>query len=297
MDVLNTKRKDYCLDFDHQFIPTEKYDTTYSYKQARGYFPAVASIENVPVYIENRNGNCSVKFQQLETIQRTIALLKKNGISPGSCRMDCGSYIKEVCNEFEQEKILFYIRAEQSEQLLFNASLSEDWKNVEIGINTYEVSSIQHVFGEHTFRVVAYRWPNKTGQMSAITSDANSYLFIITNDKEKDEKSVIEFYNARGNSERLFDIQNNDFNWKQMPFSFLEQNTVYLILMAICHVLYLWLVTAFSECCDFIQPKQRLKKFIFRLVCIAGKVVRTGHRQVVTLFTPLDIPILKKNSS
>lgn len=297
LGVLKSERTDYCLDFDHQFIPTEKYDTTYSYKQSRGYFPGVASIENTPVYLENRNGNCSVKFQQLDTIKCIVSLVADHGIKPAYARMDCGSYIKDVCHYLHQEKITFYIRAEQSEQLLFNASLSDDWKKIEIGVNAYETCSIEHNFGEHTFRVVAYRWSNKTGQTSTITGDANNYLFIITNDTEKDEKSVIEFYNNRGNSERLFDIQNNDFNWKKMPFSFLEQNTVYLILMAMCHILYQWLIGVFSACCDFLQPIHRLKKFTFRLVCIAGKVIRTGRRQVVKLFTSLDISTVMENSS
>jgi len=38
------------LDFDHQFIEAEKYDTQYSYKKARGYFPGVATQgEQLPV--------------------------------------------------------------------------------------------------------------------------------------------------------------------------------------------------------------------------------------------------------
>jgi hypothetical protein len=32
-------------------------------------------------------------------------------------------------------------------------------------------------------------------------------------------------------------------------------------------------------------------------VCIAAKVIRTGRRQVVKLFTPLDIPTTLGNSS
>lgn len=297
LGVLKSEQTDYCFDFDHEFIPAEKYDTTYSYKKERGYFPAVASIANTPVYIENRNGNCSVKFQQLGTIKRAISLLADNGIKPRFARMDCASYIKDVCDYLHWEEIIFYIRAEQSEQLLFNASMSDDWKKIEIGVNKYETCSIEHRFGEHTFRVVAYRWPNKTRQIDLTTGDANNYLFIITNDTEKEEKSVIEFYNNRGNSERLFDIQNNDFNWKKMPFSFLEQNTVYLILMAMCHVLYKWLIGVFSACCDFLKPIHRLKKFTFRLVCIAGKVIQTGRRQVVKLFTSLDLPTVIQNSS
>ncbi len=297
LGVLKRGGTDYCLDFDHQFIPAEKYDATHSYKKERGYFPGVASIENTPVYIENRNGNCQVKFNQLETIQRVLSLLQNNGIKIFRARMDCGSYLKEVCNYFHQEEITFYIRAEQSEQLLFEASTNDEWKKETIGMHTYEVCSIEHHFGKHTHRVVVYRCPNKTGQKDIITDDANNYLFIITNDRKESEKFVIEFYNDRGNSERLFDIQNNDFNWKKMPFSFLEQNTVYLILMAICHVIYQWLIRIFSRACNFLKPNYRLKKFIFRFVCIAGKVICTGRRQVVKLFTKLDIPTAVVNSS
>ncbi len=94
--LLNTEEQGYTLDFDHQFISTEKYDTTYSYKKQRGYFPGVACINNIPVYIENRNGNCHVNFNQLATLKRTAQLLDKNGIVPLRWRMDSGSYIKEV---------------------------------------------------------------------------------------------------------------------------------------------------------------------------------------------------------
>ena len=42
------------VDFDHQFIPTEKHDATYSYKKAFGYFPGVASVGGVIVHVENQ---------------------------------------------------------------------------------------------------------------------------------------------------------------------------------------------------------------------------------------------------
>lgn len=82
-----------------------------------------------------------------------------------------------------------------------------------------------------------------------------------------------------------------------MPFSFLEQNTVYLIFMAMCNVLYQYIIRIFSASCDFLKPIYRLKKFTFRLVCIVGKVIQTGRRQIVKLFTSLDIPTVIQNSS
>lgn len=42
------------LDFDHQFIAADKKDAKYSYKQADGYFPGVASIGGLIVGVENR---------------------------------------------------------------------------------------------------------------------------------------------------------------------------------------------------------------------------------------------------
>ncbi|MDI6834053.1 MAG: hypothetical protein QMD02_09465 [Bacteroidales bacterium] len=37
---------------------------------------------------------------------------------------------------------------------------------------------------------------------------------------------VIKFHNARGGEEKNFDVLNNNFIWSNMPFSFLNENTV-----------------------------------------------------------------------
>jgi hypothetical protein len=112
---------------------------------------------NTPVYIENRNGNCQVKFNQLDTIKSILTLLENNGIKPARCWMDAGSYIKELCDYLEDKGIKFFICTEQIEQLLFKAATCDGWKKETIGIMDYEVCSIEHEFGKHTHRVVAYR--------------------------------------------------------------------------------------------------------------------------------------------
>jgi hypothetical protein len=289
--VLKTGGEGHCMDFDHQFIPADKYDAQYSYKKERGYFPGVASIGNTPVYVEGRNGNCSVKHEQLPTLKRSIGLLEDSKVKVNRCRMDSGSYISGVCDWLEESNIKFHIRAMRSNGLLVDASVAEGWTEVEVGHQKYEACSIKYTFGKHVHRMVCYRRPNSSGQISGLTADAKSYQFIITNDWEQDEETVIKFYNARGDSERLFDIQNNDFNWSAMPYSFLNQNTSYLLVMAICHVLYQWIISIFSKLCDFIEPGQRLKKFRFRFISMAAKVTRSGRRQVITLFTQNNIKI------
>ena len=64
--------------------------------------------------------------------------------------------------------------------------------------------------------------------------DRYTYRCIITNDWDSEEKSIIETYNKRGARERDFDRLNNDFGWKHLPCSFLNENTVYIILTAFC---------------------------------------------------------------
>ena len=47
----------YDLDFDHQYIETEKFDAKRTYKKFSGYGPGVAVIGDMIVGIENRDGN------------------------------------------------------------------------------------------------------------------------------------------------------------------------------------------------------------------------------------------------
>ena len=50
----------YDVDFDHQFLETEKYDAKPTYKKFFGYRPGVAVIDDLIVGIENSDGNTNV---------------------------------------------------------------------------------------------------------------------------------------------------------------------------------------------------------------------------------------------
>lgn len=294
---LNSRDTDLVYDFDHQFIPAEKYDAEYSYKNKKGYFPGVATISNTPVYIEGRNGNCNVKTSQLSTHKRALSSLAAKGVKPRFARMDCGSYIKEVTDYLQDKGILFSIRAKKSEALLTKAADTDNWKSCSINNQKMEVNSFKYEFGNHTHRIIAYRVPNKSGQKSIFTNDAKKYLFIITNDWDISEKEAIEFYNKRGDSERVFDIQNNDFNWDSMPHSHLHENTVYLIIMAVAHIIYKWLLSIFYKVVEGLTKTSRLKKFIFRFVTIVAKYTHSGPRTTFHLATNNQSLIQLSNST
>ena len=94
--------EEYDVDFDHQFIETEKYDAKPTYKRFLGYRPGVYVIGDKIVYIENSDGNTNVRFHQADTHRRFFALLESRNIRVNRFRADCGSCSKEIVSEIEK---------------------------------------------------------------------------------------------------------------------------------------------------------------------------------------------------
>ncbi len=287
LGMIRKTNKNLTFDYDNQFIPTEKYDSKKSYKHSDGYFPGIATINNMPVYIENRNGNSNVKYKQEETLERAYSLLTKYDIKVKRSRMDCGSFTEAVIEVIAQNSELYYVRAQRCDYLTEQIRQITDWEEVIIGYKKYQIASIDYApfGGSKTYRYVISREAIKNGQMDCFTQDAFTYRAILTNDYEMSCLEVIEFYNKRGDSERVFDIMNNDFNWNHLPFSFLHENTVYMIIMAICKNVYQFLIEFISKRVDFIKPHFRLKKFIFRFVTVPAKRISRGRQQILKLFS------------
>jgi len=277
----------YDFDYDNQIIATEKYDTKHTYKHTKGYFPGVATIGNKIVYIENRDGNANVKLEQASTLSRAYNLLKENGIKINRSRMDAGSYSKDIINEVASNSKLFYIRANKCAELFRQIIEIEKWERVEINYKIYEVASISFTqfFEEENYRLVIMREKSDDNQIDMFTGDTYIYRSILTNDWQNTEKEVIEYYNQRGSSEKLFDIMNNDFGWKHLPCSFMNENTVYLIIMAMAKNFYNYFVKKVAKYFEGILPTTRLKRFIFRFISVAGKWIYTGRQWVLKLFT------------
>jgi len=119
----------------------------------------------------------------------------------------------------------------------------------------------------------------------AFQGDRFIYRAIITNDLETSDTDVIKYYNQSGASEKIFDELNNDFLWANIPFSFLEQNTVFMMLMAMCRNFYISMLHTMSTKVSFVQTTIRLKKFIFRFVVVPSKWVIKGGQKTIKLFT------------
>lgn len=279
--------KSYDFDYDNQIIANSKYDAKRTYKKTKGYFPGVATIGNEIVYIENRDGNANVKFEQAGTLKRAYDLLLSENIEVNRSRMDAGSYSKEIIEVVDEYSNLFYIRANKSQKLFEQIKNITNWENVEINYKNYEVCSIPFIqfFEDKNYRLVIMREKTNNKQLDLFTGDTFKYRTILTNDWDSTEKEVIEYYNQRGSSEKIFDVMNNDFGWRRLPSSFLNENCAFMILTAMIKNFYNYFVSLVSKTFDGIMPTTRLKRFVFRFITVAGKWVYQSRQWILKLFT------------
>jgi hypothetical protein len=281
------KGKFYDFDYDNQIIEHEKFDAKKTYKMNTGYFPGVATMGNKIVYIENRDGNANVKTAQSETLARSYHLLNENKLYVNRSRMDAGSYSEEIIKVVDKYSQLFYIRANKCEALTEEIRQITDWQTVEINYINYQVASIPFTrfLADRNYRLVIMREKTGDTQLDLFEGIKFSYRCILTNDHQHAEKEIIEYYNGRGASEKIFDIQNNDFGWNHLPTSNMATNTVYLIITAMLKNFYNYLVEKVSKVFTDILPTSRLKRFIFRFISVAGRYVFRGRRWILQLYT------------
>jgi hypothetical protein len=280
------KGNSYDLDFDNQILEHEKWDAKKTYKMNTGYFPGIATFANLIIYLENRDGNMSVKTRQAELLLRVFKLLNDNDLYINRTRVDAGSYSKEIIDIISQISKLFYIRANRSADMTEQILQITDWQKVTINFKEYEVASIpfKQFFEDRNYRLVVMRKESDNQQLD-IFDGKFKYRCILTNDHQSSEVGVIEYYNQRGESEKMFDIQNNDFGWRRLPTSEMKSNTVFLFLTAMLKNFYLYVVKNVAKVFNNILPTTRLKLFIFRFICVAGKWTRGGRQKILKLYT------------
>ena len=285
------------VDFDHVFTPCHKYDAKYSYKQDYGYFPGVYSIGGVMAYVENRDGNTPVKFHQADTHERAFTLFRSKGFTVRQFRADCGSYSEDIVRVVDDNSLLFYLRAADSQSLYAQIQRITKWETVEINCQKCEVASIMFTqfLEDCHFRLVVQRTEVEDDPlMQDLFGQKYVYRCILTNDWERTEREIIVLYNLRGARERDFDSLNNDFMWKHLPCSFLKENTVFMIIMAMCKNFFTYLMSRLAGLFLGITPNGRLKRFVFHFITVPAKWIRTSRTWVLKLYSnrPYDRLVL-----
>jgi hypothetical protein len=266
----------------------EKQDALYTYKNSKGYHPGIAFIGRIPVHIENRNGNTPARYEQKETLQRCFDNLDEQHITIKHFRADAASYQKEVIELAEKRAQYFYIRMMDFEDIRECCGQINNWQSVEINYEKKQVASImyQPFNGERQYRIAVTRKKRKDGQIDMLSGSNYTYQGIITNNYEKTEKEVIEFYNQRGDAENSNRYMLNDFNLHHLPFSDLSTNTVYMYLMGMCATLFEWVKTVLvKNKTKMITLTMRVKAVCLHYITVATTFITHAREKTLKVFS------------
>lgn len=281
------KKENVTLDYDNTLIFNNKADAKKTYKKQYGYAPGVGMIGKHVVYVENRNGNSDAQTLQNATLQRMFDHLTDANITIERFRADAASYQLDTISTIRKHVNKFYIRARLTQAEMKVIAEIDNWKQLDDQVgdrgdiiftpfkNRGSKYGRKHLLAP--YRLVVTREKRRDGQLDVFTGEAYHYSAILTSDLDNSNDYIVNFYNQRGGSEREFDVMKNDFSWSKMPFSKLEQNSVFLLITAICRNLYNHIITVFSRKFRGLAPSYRVKKFIFRFICIPAKWVKSGR--------------------
>lgn len=275
----------YDVDFDHQFLETEKYDAKPTYKKFLGYRPGVYVIGDMIVYVENSDGNTNVRFYQAETHKRFFALLEANSIRVNRFRADCGSCSKEIVSEIEKHCTHFYIRANRCSSLYDDLFSLRGWKTEEINGIQFELNSILVEKWEGKCYVLSFR--DKSAWMESLTcgkvnTPTDAFLPTIMTHQQETSSN---FTTSVGGKERIFDDMNNGFGWNRLPKSFMSENTVFLLLTALIHNFYKTIISKLDTKAFGLKETSRIKAFVFSFISVPAKWIMTARQYVLNIYT------------
>ncbi len=284
--------QDCMMDYDGHITENTKADHAFTYKQTEGYYPVVCSINKLPVYMQNRNGNTPESYDQKNIIQTAINNCSKEGISVKAFRADACCYEQDTIEYLEAQHITYYIRAENCLRLIDALADEMDWQTVMMANRKVDVCSIsEKVLGKQR-RIAAYRY-KQSGQLNIFNKNAYRYYAVVTSDIEHTPLECIEIYNQRGcDSEHHFKEMDYDFNWNKLPFDNMEMNTVYLYAMLVAYLLFNTVKAAYAKKLSFVKPEMRLKNFILHFVTLPAKWIKTGRQWILKIFTTKDYSLL-----
>ena len=296
-NLLLLKKDDLTLDYDNTLIFTKKADAKKTYKSERGYAPGVGLIGSNVVYIENRNGNSDAQTLQQDTLTRMFQALNDAKIKARRFRADSASYQLLTLSVASDHTEFLYVRARRDPSVMKAIASIKHWQETAtkgvyrgtVDFVPFKKRAREHHLGHllQTYRLVVTKEPKANGQLNMFTNEACHYHAIITNDWEMTNDEIVNFYNKRGAAEKEFDILKNDFGWNNLPFSKLESNTVFLILTALCRNLYDYIIRAFSARCKHLASNYRIKKFIFRFICVPAKWIRNAREYKLKIYGDL----------
>lgn len=269
------------LDLDVTIVPNECYDAKMSYKKTRAYAPMVCSIGQLPIFIENRNGNVAAISRIFENVEHSVNILKEQNIQIDKVRMDSGGYALDAMEYMDNEGIKFFIGAKRSPGMMREVAKHKTW-------NRFQLETTQHfwdceaadvrfrmVHGKVDYRLVVMRAKLDEHKLPTkwLEHEGYAYRIIITNDWTSSIEEIVTFHNARGAVERSYDVLKNHFGFRLPPFSNMNENSVFMLIAALTNNIYQALIARVSKEFKKLSPVSRLRDFIQYFMTVSLEIV------------------------
>ena len=84
------------MDYDGHIIENNKLDNAFTYKKSEGYYPVLCSINKLPVYLQNRNGNTPESYNQKSSIAAALEQCIAQKLTVNKFRADACCYEKDT---------------------------------------------------------------------------------------------------------------------------------------------------------------------------------------------------------
>jgi hypothetical protein len=286
---LGDKEEDYTLDVDATVIEAEKRSAQWTYKNIKGYQPILGFIAENSLILsyEFRGGNVPAQAEAVDFLKRCEEACPK-GKRISAIRSDSAFYQAEVLNWCEEKGKKYTITADKDRGVKEAIETITDWKKLlsPEGEDTgREVGTAIHIMNrtEKAFRLVVQRWKNE--QMDLFSPQPWCYQVIATNIDELEAEEVVWWHNQRGQAENLIKELKIGFGMEQMASGNFMANALYFSLGVLVYN------TSQAQKLLFMEKswhKRTIATIRWKLVGIAGKVVRHGRQVILKLVAPLE---------
>ena len=287
----------YCVDMDTTILPNDKEDANFAYNKQKGYNPLLAAVGSIPIYIEGRSGNTSPAYGLLDALKKIHQNFKDNNLILAQIRIDSAGYQSDIIDYCNDNGITFYIRTKSSRALEDAIADATKWLPVKDCILKTEVATTYLEINKNgTLQTVIVSRRSNKKTKNTLLEQESSYIYysIITNDTVQTEEAIYQFYNSRGAFEQNNSSLKNEFNWKNLPCSYLHQNTVFMLVAAIGKLLFEYLKKHIHQYLPNLITNTgiELKSFINKFVSVVAKWTKHSRKRILKIFSPIQYHLL-----
>jgi len=287
--LVKDREERYTLDVDATVIEAEKKEAQWTYKKVKGYQPILGFLKENSLCLayEFREGNVPASFGAIEFLERSEKACPK-GKEITYIRSDSAFYRADVINWCEERGKKYTITADKDKGVREAIKTIRDWKKLlteEEEDTGRDVGSAIHIMNKTLlpFRVIVQRWKNP--QKDLFSPDEWCYQVIATNRDELAAEEVVWFHNERGQSENLIKELKRGFGMEQMVSGNFFANEFYFSIGVLAYN------TAQAQKLLFMEEEWHTRTIAtlrWRLVEIAGKLIRHGREVILKIVAPLE---------